>query len=174
MTITTPQARERFLTISDRLQDAMFSTQTAEIIDGIVQQFHLNDEKAGIVGKVAGWVLLGFLHPEDVAHEIQQQTAIPSQAATDIAKALDTKIFANLHDDLAAAYAPAPLPTEEHVTGPKMIQEVSPMPQPVAAGAATLAPQKSQILSALTSKSAAVQLSPISAGSQSGTATAKA
>jgi hypothetical protein len=126
MTITTQQARQRFTTIPPRLQDAVFSEQTAEIMDGIAQQYHLTDEKAAGVGKIASYVLLGFLHPEDVAREIQAQVALPAPLAADISKSLDAKIFAALRDDLIKVYAPVPTANhEEESMGPKIIQQVA-------------------------------------------------
>lgn len=148
MTITREQARQRFITIPLRLQDAIFSVQTAEIMDGIAQQYHLDDPKVKTIGKITGWVLLGFAHPEDVAREIQEQLAIPAQVASEISGSINAKIFNSLRDELDKVYAPALLPQEEAALGPKIIQESkAPSPAPQAPQPPKPAAPKPQVIS---------------------------
>jgi hypothetical protein len=127
MTITIQQARQRFTIVPEPLRDAVFSLQTAEIMNGIAQQYHLDAAKMDVVSDIVGWVLLGFMHPEDVSREIQTQLNLPTQAAADISKSIDSKIFASLRDDLNKAYAP--VPDEEKTIDPQII---SPAPTPSA------------------------------------------
>lgn len=145
MTTTTNQARQRFITLPSRLQDAVFSPQTAEVIDIIATQNHISDEKAMKIADVAGWVLLGFLHIEDVTKELQQALGLPQPAAAQIAASLDAKLFGPLKSDLESVYAPLPHPHEEAaVAGPKIIEEIRPAPrvtlQAVSAAAVPPAP----------------------------------
>lgn len=122
ITIIKQQARQRFTVLPPRLQDAMFSEQNAEVIAGIAAQNHLNDERARKIAEVAGWVLLGFIHPEDAANELQECLGIASQVASQISSLLDNKIFKPLRDDLDRVYAP--LPHETPPEAPKIIEEI--------------------------------------------------
>lgn len=131
MTITTQQARLRFTMIPSRLQDAMFSTQIDEAMQGVIQQYHLDDMKAGIVGKIAGWVLLGFVHAEDMPKEIQEQLKLSPQIAGEISKSLDSKIFGPLKEDLRVAYTLAA--SERESASPQVVQEVKPPQTPAPA-----------------------------------------
>ncbi len=127
VTVTTDQARKRFTTIPPRLQEALFSIQNAEIVNQIADQNHILPEKAGKIADVGGWVLLGFIHPEDAAKELQEAMGLPAQTATAIADSLNAKIFGPLQGELTRAYAPA-LHKEEAALVPKIIQDIGPAP----------------------------------------------
>jgi hypothetical protein len=128
LTVTTEQARNRFRTVAPVLQNAIFSVQTAEIIDRIASENHLDDDRSLVLAEVVGWVLLGFIHPEDVAGELQGRASIPSPTATAIASAVTAKIFSPLKTDLDNAYAPVSHEHEETAFSPKIIQDIGPMP----------------------------------------------
>lgn len=108
MNVTAQQARTRFKTLSPKLQDVVFSVQTAEIIATTVQSAHLPLLKIPLVAEAVGLVLLGFVHPEDLAKEIEQYASIPQPVATELSKAFSAKLFAPIRTDLDATYAPAP------------------------------------------------------------------
>ena len=120
--ITTEQARNRFVSLSANLQDVFFSLQTAEIIDQIATQNHISEDKSYAVASVAGWVLLGFMHPEDVSKELQEEIKIPSQTADEISRLLNTKIFSRFQDDLQNVYAP--VPHKNDGVAPKMLEDL--------------------------------------------------
>lgn len=127
MTPITPiQARQRFAKLPSILQDAMFSMQNAEIIDQTTTQNSIPEEKAGKIGDLVGWVLLGFIHAEDMATELQATLGVPSKAADEIARSLENKIFNPLKGELDKIYAPA-LHKDEAAPGPKIIQDIGPV-----------------------------------------------
>src|SRR5258708_612581 len=100
ITIQKDLARQRFTTISPRLQDAMFSIQNAEIIDLIANQNNISEDKVGGIADAVAWVLRGFIHIEDVAKELQDTIGVPAQTATEIVKSLENKIFNPLRSEL--------------------------------------------------------------------------
>lgn len=108
LTITTEQARQRFTTLPPTLQDAVFSEQTAEIIASTIEKFHLADHRAEDIPTLVGWVLLGFLHLEDLAAEIEMAARVPKPVAKEIADSLTVKIFEPLRGALAQFHAPVP------------------------------------------------------------------
>jgi len=109
-TITTEQARNRFTTLPPTLQDAVFSEQTAEIIASTIEKFHLSEERAEEIPTLVGWVLLGFLHIEDLPDEIAASAGIPKPLAKEISDSLSNKIFEPLRSALAQFHAPVPEP----------------------------------------------------------------
>ena len=123
VTITQNQAKKRFLTIPPSLQDAIFSVQTAEIIARIGEDNNLDDARAEKLSEAVGWVLLGFMHPEDLAKELQENANVPAQAAAAIANSVAAKIFSPLKSEIEKTYAP--LPHEDEADAPKMIQDIS-------------------------------------------------
>src|SRR3990167_4969060 len=100
MNITVRQAQTIFRTLPPKLQDVIFSVQTSEIIAGTVQNAHLPLLKIPLVAESVGLVLLGFVHPEDLAKEIQEHAGIPQPAAVELGKAFATKLFAPIRTDL--------------------------------------------------------------------------
>lgn len=133
MAVTTQQARKRFSSLPVVLQDAIFSAQNAEIISLILEKNNVPEDKSGGVSKAAGMALLGFIHPEDLSQEIQNETGLAPQLAKTISDEISVKIFNLLKDELDKVYAP--VPHEEEATpipiAPKIIEEVK---KPPAAG----------------------------------------
>ncbi|OGY99783.1 MAG: hypothetical protein A2945_02190 [Candidatus Liptonbacteria bacterium RIFCSPLOWO2_01_FULL_52_25] len=121
-TITQEQARTRFTSLPPSLQNAIFSVQTADVIDSITQQNNVSDEKASGIAEAVGLVLLGFIHPEELAQEIASRTGIAPQAAQAIATSLNNRICGPLKTDIDKAYAP------------KLQAHEMPEPAPVAFG----------------------------------------
>ncbi|MDE2019654.1 MAG: hypothetical protein KGJ13_04915 [Patescibacteria group bacterium] len=120
-TITTEQARTRYVTLPPALQDAVFSEQTAEIIAATLEKFHISEERGDQIPVLVGWVLLGFLHAEDLADEIAAAAMIPKPLAKEVADSLSNKIFEPLRADLSKFHAPVPNPMEAAFAAPKIV-----------------------------------------------------
>ncbi|RME58658.1 hypothetical protein D6779_06055 [Candidatus Parcubacteria bacterium] len=116
---TTQQARKRFLTLPKFLQDLIFSPQIAETISRIAEQHHIPSEKVPAIASATGLVLLGFLHPEEAAHLITQESSIDPKTAESIANSLENRIFQGIRDELDKVYAPLPHPHEEETQEPE-------------------------------------------------------
>ncbi len=135
MTITQAQAQKRFLLIPETLQNALFSIQIAAIIDQICTDNHLDDKRSDALVEAVGWVLLGFLHPEDIKKELEQ-ASIPTLVAQDILNALNAKIFTSFGPLLVKTYAP--LPHEEASSESAIIKNMNQPLPPVNKAPATL------------------------------------
>lgn len=134
--VSVEQTRRRFRSLPSTLQDAMFSVQTAEIIRTTTAVQNIPKEKVPFVAGPVGLVLLGFIHPEDLAKEIADRAGVAPQVAATIANALDAKIFKPLTSEIHAAYAPLPHDHELIATlTPKPIEEIKPVaaapPKPI-------------------------------------------
>jgi hypothetical protein len=125
ISITQEQARARFVLIPPVLQDAIFSIQNAEIIASTIEKFNLSEEKAENIPTLVGWVLLGFLHPEDLTDEIAVTAGISKETAKDISDTLTTKIFNPIRTTIDGSYKPVPEDNESaRIAAPKILQEI--------------------------------------------------
>jgi len=104
--VTTNQALERWDTLPDILRDALFSEPNSDFLWRTCSDEYVPEKKIYEVAKVAGYVMMGFLHPEDVALEIIERLALDRKTATDIQNALSKRIFAPLQADLEKVYNP--------------------------------------------------------------------
>ena len=152
MTTTLQQNRKRFKSLPPMLQDTLFSVQTAEAVKRICDQNHIPSEKIGAIAESVGLVLLGFIHSEELASEIEQRTALAPQMAKELASALNSRIFSSIKPDLEKIYAPveeepAPLPssiptsTTPAAPPPKIIEEIKKPPVPYPSTGSTSSPQ---------------------------------
>ena len=109
--VTPKQSSLRFKSLPEALQDSLFSAQTVETISRIAEQNHVPAEKIHHVADVAGFVLLGFIHPEEAAKEMQERSGLDPGTAQAVSTSLNARIFSPLQKEIDLAYAPLP---EEH------------------------------------------------------------
>jgi hypothetical protein len=136
--MTTPtqdQALQRWDTLSDNLREALCLEANTDFISTTCANEHIPEDKVSIVSRVSGYVLMGFLHPEDVAQELKNRLGLDTQTANLIEDALNKRIFVPLRADIDKVYAPISK-LETAPTGapkPKVIQDVNvaqPKPAP--------------------------------------------
>lgn len=111
--VSIPQARTRLKTLPENLQDVFFSAQTAEIISRVGEQNHLPEEKVKRVAEAVGVVLLGFIHVEELAKEIQDRAQVTPELAKTLAASVENRILNSVRTDLEKAYAPVPAEPEK-------------------------------------------------------------
>ena len=104
--ITKRQARQRWDDISETLREALVSPINTEFLQKICQTEHLSDDKSNGVARLAGYVLLGFMHPGDLAMEIKEVLQIEQRVASSISEAINDRIFNLLKDEIDGAYDP--------------------------------------------------------------------
>ncbi len=119
--IPRQQIFDRWDTLSDKLKDAIVSETNSEIAWKAGEVEHLPKEKTQIVSRLTGYVLMGFVHPEDFAGEIKDALGINPNIAASIADTLNKRIFAPLKDELEKVYAPALPETQQ----PKILDSIS-------------------------------------------------
>lgn len=107
------QIQKRFQKISPVLQDALFSPKTAETINKIALKNHLPEEKASVLAELVGLVFLGFIHSQDLSHEIKNELKIDSQLATTLANDVQARLFNPFSSEIDKLHL---LPPEEEST----------------------------------------------------------
>lgn len=134
--VTQQQASRRWDSLTPQLREALFSDVNDDFIRKLCESEHIPDDKQEIVFGATGCVLMGFLHPEDLAGEIQGAAGLNSQVANALASAINQRVFLPIRGDIDRVYNPSPgTGTNAGSTamqgGPKIIQDIgSPTTKP--------------------------------------------
>ena len=158
LTISQQQSLDRWDAITPQLREALFSEVNADFVSKVCQDEHLPAEKGDEIAGISGYVLLGFMHPEDLAVELKDGVGLDQKTASSIASAINQRIFAPLRQQIDSVYSPL----SKFEAGPKIIQEIKPpqaMVMPVTpapkAAATPIAASAPKPLSQVTSQTAA-------------------
>ncbi len=119
--ITEQQIEKRWDILPISLLEVLCSFDTAKMISEICKKNHIIGEKKDKISGLIGFVIIGFLHPEDLVQEIKDATGIHPEIAETIVKELDRKIFAPIRGEIDKVYSPAGALTEE-----KLAEESAP------------------------------------------------
>ncbi len=146
--VTQEQIGQRWDSLPDEIRELVFSDVAADFIDKTCQEEHLPKEKISDVSRVTGYVLYGFIHPEDLPKELANELQIDSRVATAIAQKINDRIFTPLGSLIDNLYAPiSPLGTAPVV--PQIIEAVDPAkadaPKIISTGVPVSAPVASPI-----------------------------
>ncbi len=139
LNISREQALERYETLPENLKEALFSAANAQIIRRLGETYHLSDDKISILATIAGDVILGFLHPNDLAAEIRSSLNLDynlnPQLAVSIAQEIDHRILMPFRNDLEKIYKPIPDGSTSLTTriGAKTVIEIAGGPVPAEA-----------------------------------------
>jgi hypothetical protein len=105
--ITQDQALERWDTLPQILREALYSDVDSDYLWKVCEGEYIPDEKIYTISGIVGYVLMGFLHPEDVGGEIAEKLQIDRRIADVIASAINQRIFAPLRPEIDKVYSPA-------------------------------------------------------------------
>jgi hypothetical protein len=93
ITLSKDQITQRQDALPQNLMVALCADETSDIIWNVSGAEKISEEKIRVVSIITGWVLMGFLRPEDLAQELKDQINLDPQSATKIQTALNTKLF---------------------------------------------------------------------------------
>jgi len=108
--ISKQQVLKKFDALPQNLKEALFSEHNANLLWQICGGQHLTEDKISVIATIAGDVILGFIHAEDLAKEIKNELGINQEIANTIALEIDRKIFGPIRNDLEKVYS---MPAEE-------------------------------------------------------------
>lgn len=133
--ITEQEIERRFNSLPKALQETLDSAQNLQVVNRICEgNLLLDEERKFIVQQIATLVLLGYIHPERVGLELEQELGVNHKVAALIAEALNSRIFSSFKNDLDKVYAP--FTPEEKKTeevkkpAPAMAEAPKPPPKP--------------------------------------------
>jgi hypothetical protein len=121
--VTQQQALDRWDAAPERIREALSSQINSEFLWQTCEKEHLPKEKARLVLQTAGYVVLGFIHPDDFTQELKEAIGINQQIAESIASAVSNRIFAPIKNELDELYAPP-----STMVAPKIIEEIKKSP----------------------------------------------
>jgi hypothetical protein len=101
MTKYTPeQLREIYLKLPEDLKDAIFSVDSAEIIQAISKKYNLAIDKTGELADETGLVMLGLSHPKDFISNLSRRLQADKETAEKIAGEINSQIFVKVRESL--------------------------------------------------------------------------
>lgn len=121
--IPKQQLYSRWDALSDTLRDAITSDINSQLVWKTGEGEHLSEEKIASVSRLVGYVLMGFIHPEDLANEIKNSLGIDVRIAAAIAEPINKKIFQPIQESLEEIYAP--VGEEPHMPQPVVLDEIA-------------------------------------------------
>jgi len=128
LNVTNEDLIRRWDKVPQSMREDISSDANADFIWKTCDNEHLPEEKRYDVAGITGWVLLGFLHPGDLAEEIAERLQINRPTAGTIANAINERIFAPIKKELDEIYEPpskfgSPIPEP-----PRLVEEIKAAP----------------------------------------------
>jgi len=106
LNLSQKQIDDRYDSLPEILKDALWSVATADEIDRISNSHHLEDKKASRMAKITGYVIMGFLHPDDLRRELQEVLGIDIRVAASLSRDINKKILSPIIEDIRKVYTP--------------------------------------------------------------------
>ncbi len=98
--VTNQQIEERWEQVPESLRETFFSPDIGDIIWNICEQVGLSEEITDQVVTVVGNVVLGFVHPDDMAAELLSISDIDPKVVDSLVFQIDRKILAPVRSDI--------------------------------------------------------------------------
>jgi hypothetical protein len=121
---------QRWDSLPDNLREALASEENSNLLERLSKSESLPPEKFKDFSKFAGYVMLGFIHPDDLGKELQDNLHLPFQTAKNLQTTLKEKVFDLYTEDLQKVYRP--VSEEDFGLAPdRRTEERSSAPKPV-------------------------------------------
>ncbi len=120
--ITKQQVNNRWDKLPIILREAVFSERNADILWRVCEDQHLPENKIYRVASLVGDVLMGFIHPDNLAREIKEMIALNPVIIDSIIKEINSKIFAPIRSEINKALI-LPIPTGEEIEAEELVEK---------------------------------------------------
>jgi hypothetical protein len=120
LTISRQQVFDRWDILPENLREELVSDVNSNFLWQTCETEHIPNEKIYAVSRITGAVIMGFLHPEDMANEVRDALGIDIRIATSIAGAINQRVFAPIRKDIDRIYYPSAGGTAT----PKILEEI--------------------------------------------------
>jgi len=106
--ITYPKSKinKRWDSLPLHLREVLASPAYGETVFQVAENHHLNEIKSEKLMKLAGYVIFGFIHPEELDDKIVEDLDIDKKASKEISEELDRKIFSQFREEILDIYSP--------------------------------------------------------------------
>lgn len=102
---TPQQLREIYIKLPKDVQDAIFSVDSAEIIQAISKKYNLAIDKMGELADETGLVMLGLTHPNNYISNLTQRLNTDKETTRKIAEEINSQIFVKIRESLKKIYS---------------------------------------------------------------------
>lgn len=114
--ISDPLVKRKYtklLQLPKNLQEAIFDTKTADIIDKTAKDNNLTPEQLWQFSYLVGMILLGELHITEFIKGIQEKCKIPHEISRNLARQANKELFLPLKEDLKIVHKIPKWPRED-------------------------------------------------------------
>jgi len=91
---------DRYDKLPEDVQSAIFSSESAEIIQKIGQDYKLNIRQVGILADEAGLLMLGVNSPKEFVQNLNKRLEVDKDTVQKIVREINTRIFAKIRESL--------------------------------------------------------------------------
>lgn len=120
--ITQGQFDKRWDELPEILRELLYSPEHAEIVQHVCENNHLSEDKTGTVLGIVGGVIMGFVHAQDLDHQISEHLDINTELARSIASDIKERVLKRFENEIEDAFQPS-LPSETKGDGEGETQE---------------------------------------------------
>jgi hypothetical protein len=129
--ISQEKIAQRWDLLPDNLKDMISDQQNSDFIWQTCEEQHIPEEKIYTFLKISAYVLMGFIHPEDMSKEIQEITEIDKRIIDDICNKINSRIFNIIRDQIDKIYTfsnkekiPQEIPAPTNTNGPVILSDI--------------------------------------------------
>ena len=105
------------------VQEAIFSAESAKIIQKIGQDYKLNVRQVGILADEAGLLMLGVNGPQDFVKNLTSRLEVDKDTVQKITQEVNSRIFAKIRESLRKIHEIPPKNNEKEKEGDKRSAE---------------------------------------------------
>src|SRR3989344_6736054 len=94
--MTTPLKEQIYKSIEslpENVRTAFLSERTSSTLWQVGERSHLSDERIRTVARLTGYVILGFSHEEDLAHEIEKALQVDHRLAASLSEEISKYVI---------------------------------------------------------------------------------
>jgi len=121
MDYTQEEILKKYQSLPEDIQEAIFSMDTANIIQKIAKENSLNVEKMGTLADETGLLMLGITKPSEFISNLASRLSINNETAKKVGQAINTQIFAKIRESLKKLHE-EPVQKEKPAQSPKNIE----------------------------------------------------
>jgi len=100
------EAKKRLESLPENLKKEILADKNVQLINNICRDYSIPEDKIKHIALLAGEVFLGYIKPEEIAHELNTYFDIDLQKSNFIEIELKQKLFNGLKADLDKIYSP--------------------------------------------------------------------
>jgi len=98
------EKKKRYNALPTHLREFMFSEEKFVVLSEIAEANHIDDAKLDIISSIIGYVVLGLIHPEDLAKEIEKEVGVDHRIAGSVTEGINRNILRSVLLDIHVLY----------------------------------------------------------------------